>query len=326
MSELPEGLRELLAEAKLAHEPDPARLQAVYRRVLDAPRIPDELEALPQGVPEVSTGLRLPWGSLLAAGALAVSGWWLSAAPQGTAPAVPPAPEVPMSSTAAPRVEPSGVGPSSDWPVASRAAPVAAPSPPAQVEPAHVEAAPPVDVMSAPEPSARVRKEAPLARAPRPVDQVSEPARSEAIARERPEVPPPNDPKPSESKPWGRPGSTTDEGDYDDATDYDSPVPTIVTRKVDPAVSLRDEVRLIGLARNALERGHWQLAERALDEHQLAHPLGQLHVERHALLARVRCLAGDLASARRLHADLQDQAPGSSLLCSLERACPALAP
>ncbi|MET0284112.1 MAG: hypothetical protein ABW352_06570, partial [Polyangiales bacterium] len=101
---------------------------------------------------------------------------------------------------------------------------------------------------------------------------------------------------------------------------------TIRIRKSnDAAASLRDEVRLITHARKALEQGDWQAAQRALDEHQLDHPVGQLHIERRALWARARCLAGDLAGARRIHAELLTLAPGTALLRGLERACPDVA-
>jgi hypothetical protein len=95
--------------------------------------------------------------------------------------------------------------------------------------------------------------------------------------------------------------------------------------KRDQAASLREEVRLIARARTALAQGEWAAAEGALHEHLIAYPIGQLHVERRALLLRARCMAGDLASARRLHAELRSLVPGSSLLRSVERSCPQLA-
>jgi hypothetical protein len=89
-------------------------------------------------------------------------------------------------------------------------------------------------------------------------------------------------------------------------------------------MDLQHEVKLIARARKALARGDWADAERALHEHQRSYPMGQLYVERTALLVRTRCLAHDLASARRLHAQLATWAPKSSLLESVERACPEL--
>jgi hypothetical protein len=92
----------------------------------------------------------------------------------------------------------------------------------------------------------------------------------------------------------------------------------------DDSEDLRDEVAAIARARRALERGDREAAEKALYDHMVSHPIGQLASERTAMFARVRCLAGDTASARKFHRELGSRAPGSALLRSVERACPEL--
>jgi len=92
----------------------------------------------------------------------------------------------------------------------------------------------------------------------------------------------------------------------------------------DDGETLHREVALLDRARRALAAGDWADAEVALDAHQRQYPVGQLHKQRIALMARARCLASDLPAARRLHAQLKLLMAGTALLQSLERACPRL--
>jgi hypothetical protein len=289
MSELPAELRDLLAEGKRAHEPDPLRLGAVYTRVLHSAPTPSPYDAPP---PAHARGK--PWGWFAVGGVVIVSATlWLGK------PARPPAlvarhepvvetreaPPTHTRVTASPKrveVEPLAV-PSSDWPVVS---PVAVEKNVSRrtrrerrEEPPASEAAPPVEPRAAVSLSVQDSSPSGPTTEPTPAAAALEPEATRSFR--------------------------------------------VVTRKAhqDAAASLRDEVRLITRARKALEAHDWQGAQRALEEHQLDHPIGQLHAERRALWGRARCLAGDLAGARRIHGELLSLAPGSALLRSLERAC-----
>jgi hypothetical protein len=294
MSEAPNELRQLLAEGKRVHEPESARLDAVYQRVLRAPPITSEYD-LP---PSATKPLWSSWSWLAGAGGVGMcvaALWWLGSPTTSVPPVQVEAPEQavePIPAHQEPALSPSALAPpaleppkpevaripSRDWPAASRVSRRSS----RRAGAVQVEAAPQVVAL-------------PVAAPP-----VAAPAVALTTS-----------PTPAETS---------------DAEPLSEHGYTLSTRESQDAASLRDEVRWIARARTALAEGDWAAAQHALDEHLMAHPIGQLHVERRSLLLRARCMAGDLAAARRLHAELQSLAPGSSLLRSVERACPQLSP
>ncbi|MDB4990468.1 MAG: hypothetical protein JWN04_5646 [Myxococcaceae bacterium] len=286
MSELPSELRSLLAEGRRAHEPEPMRLEAVRARLIEGAAPAPEFDLAPPS-PRVRRWWLLPALCVLAIVVGMVL--WPSASIPSTAQQV------------APRVAP-GAEPQRKAEVAPAVTPAMEPGRALDGDTAATVPAPRVERARATH--ARAAQDAKSSASARGASSRVSPAAVLPVAAEAPVEPVELAATPA------RESST-------DAVSQRVREPT-------SGASLQDEVKWIARAQKALADGDLAAAERALSTHELTYPAGQLQAERIALLARARCLAEDFGAARRLHAQLALLVPGSSLLRSVERACPNL--